>query len=320
VNTTAVPRHPGFGSSGGTATTAPPYTLPPDHAFLDFFTMPIVEPYAISEPFSSAGKVNMNYQIVPFTYLVRDTAVRAVLKSVRMMAIPVNNGGAGTTVTGSNTFPICYKMSDSYPPDYRYTINPDEASGTLAGFQNRFSSGDIFRSASEICNLYLVPQYTVGCNSAGNGELIQSPTGPGASGAGGSSTPPPFSAPITSSNISSVMNTWWSTYGGLTGDNVREEPYGYIYPRLTTKSNTYTVHVWTQSLKKVDTLHPTQFTAGVDQVTSEFRGSYIVQRYLDPNSDSLKLADGVTAGTETDPNSMVGPYKYRIVNTKRFAP
>jgi hypothetical protein len=59
----------------------------------------------------------------------------------------------------------------------------------------------------------------------------------------------------------------------------------------------------------------------VDQVTSEFRGSYIVQRYLDPTSDSLITTDGTTpSNPETYPNSMVGPYKYRIVNTKRFAP
>jgi hypothetical protein len=29
--------------------------------------MPVVEPYAISEPLSVAGRVNLNYQIVPFT-------------------------------------------------------------------------------------------------------------------------------------------------------------------------------------------------------------------------------------------------------------
>ncbi len=36
---------------------------------MDLFNMPTVEPYAISEPFSTAGKVNMNYQILPYTYI-----------------------------------------------------------------------------------------------------------------------------------------------------------------------------------------------------------------------------------------------------------
>jgi len=304
ANTTGTPYHPGFGSNG-TATLAPPYTIPPDDAFLDFFTMPIVEPYAISEPFSTAGKVNMNYQIVPFTYLTRDTAVRAVLKSARMMAMPPADAA------GNNAAPWSYKISGpGGPPDYRYTINPDEVTGTLAGFQNRFSAGDIFRSASEICSLYLIPQYQVNWNAASNGETV-------------STTGPATSVPTTFTSVSamaSAMNTWWKNYT-LTGDNVREEPYGYIYPRLTTKSNAYTVHVWTQTLKKAINTPVNQFVDGTDQVTSEYRGSYIVQRYLDPNSDSLITTDGTNpANPETYPNSMVGPYKFRIVNTKRFAP
>jgi hypothetical protein len=37
---------------------------PPDHLLLDLFDMPVVESYAISEPFSTAGKVNLNYPMV----------------------------------------------------------------------------------------------------------------------------------------------------------------------------------------------------------------------------------------------------------------
>jgi len=43
----------------------PGTSAPHDHNYLDLFWMPVVEPYAISEPFSTAGKVNMNYQIFP---------------------------------------------------------------------------------------------------------------------------------------------------------------------------------------------------------------------------------------------------------------
>ena len=297
-------QHPGFGtpvtSSSGTYPSGqqpqpPPYTIPPDSAFLDFFTMPVVEPYAISEPFSSAGKVNMNYQIVPFSYLTRDTAVRAVLKSTRMMAIPPSYA-TGTAATG------CYKVpAAGGPPDFRYTISPDEVSGTLAGFQQRFTSGDIFRSATEICSLYLVPQYLVKCPTAGGGETVNT-----SSSAPGSPT-------------YATMSTWWSNYT-LTGDNVREDPYNQIYPRLTTKSNTFTIHFRVQTLKKAINTAANVFVDGQDQVTSEYRGSSIVQRYLDPNSDTLYNPLTGAVGTETDPDSMVGPYKYRIVSTKRFAP
>ena len=277
--------HPGFGipSSG------PPYTTPPDHAFLDLFTMPIVEPYAISEPFSTAGKINMNYQIMPFTYLTRSTGVRAVLKSTRMMAIPTASapnykisvrGDNGAVDDGSGQQP---------PPDFRYTINPDEQSGTLAGFEQRFNSGDIFRSASEICDIYLVPKDPVGTTQpAGN---------------------------PTYSN----MAGWWTPFQ-LTGDNVREQPYGHIYPRLTTKSNTFTVHVQAQSIAKARNTPADEFIEGKDQITGEFRGSFLIERYLDPNSDSLVKADGKTPAGELDDDAMVGPYKFRVVSTKKFAP
>lgn len=264
--------HPGFGMPA----SGPPYLTAPDHAFLDLFTMPIVEPYAISEPFSTAGKVNMNYQIVPFNYLTRATAIRAVLKSTNIMAIPPGDS-------------LTYKLSNTNP-DYRYTLNLDEKLGTLKGFEDRFAAGDIFRSASEICDISLVPQYRV------------------------NTTNPAPGAPTYA-----TMEKWWSDYK-LTGDNVREQPYGHIYPRLTTKSNTYTVHVQAQSLQKVPSTPPDEFIEGVDQIMGEYRGSFLIERYLDPNSDSLVKADGKTPTDELDPEGMVGPYKFRVLSSKQFAP
>lgn len=240
--------------------------------------MPIVEPYPISEPFSTSGKINMNYQIVPFTYLTRNTGIRAVMKATNIMAIPTDQGHS-------------YKYEPKLPPDFRYTINVDENTGTLKGFQNRFQSGDIFRSASEICDISLVPQYLV-------------------------NTKPPTPAP--GSPTYANMASWWNAYK-LTGDNVREQPYGHIYPRLTTKSNTYTVHVQAQSIQKVPGTPPDEFIDGKDQITGEYRGSFLIERYLDPNSDSLVKADG-TPTDELDPEGMVGPYKFRVLSSKQFAP
>lgn len=265
-------KHPGFGQPF----SGPPYSVVPDHAFLDLFTMPIVEPYAISEPFSSAGKVNMNYQIVPFTYLTRNTGVRAVMKPTRIMAISQLEGDS-------------YKYRGKVPPPFRYTLNLDENSGTLKGFEDRFRAGDIFRAASEICTISLVP----GVRS--DGDL------------------PPHDPKYDS------MEDWWKNFK-LTGDNAREGPYGHLYPRLTTKSNTFTVHVIAQSINKSGNTPVNQFVEGKDQITGEFRGSFLIERYLDPNADSLVKADGKTPGSETDPDSMVGPYKFRVVSTKKFAP
>lgn len=264
--------HPGF----GVPLSGPPYTVVPDHAFLDLFTMPIVEPYAISEPFSTAGKVNMNYQIVPFTFITRTTGVRAVLKSVQMMAIPQTEGDS-------------YKYNKSGPtPAFRYYVDPDEATGTLKGFEDRFNSGDIFRSASQICEISLVPKLRVD------------------------------GAAVPGSPTYADMDSWWEDYK-LTGDNVREGPYGHIYPRLTTKSNTFTVHVMAQSINKSASTPANEFVEGRDQITGEFRGSFLIERYLDPNADSLIDANG-NPTSELDPNGMVGPYKFRVVNSKKFAP
>jgi hypothetical protein len=123
---------------------------------LDLFTMPIVEPYAISEPFSTAGKINMNYQIMPFNYIQRDTGVRAVLKASRLTAIPQSLSTV-TAASGSS-----YKDGQRCRYELRYDINPDETVGTLAGFEARFSNNDIFRAASEICGIFLVPRLIAG--------------------------------------------------------------------------------------------------------------------------------------------------------------
>jgi len=126
----------------------PGFRQPRDHLLLDFFTMPIVEPYAISEPFSTAGKMNLNFEIAPFSYIRRATALRGVLKSTRLTALP----------NGAN-----YKGGSS--AIYRLPI---DASETLDAFAERFrartpsggyrgESGP-FRTASEICDMRLIPQ------------------------------------------------------------------------------------------------------------------------------------------------------------------
>jgi len=236
-----------------------------DHVFLDFFTMPVVEPYAISEPFSTAGKVNLNYQIAPFTYITRSTGVRGVMKSTRLMAIP-------STATN-------YKNTASTTL-FRFAIDRNQ---TLQGFDTRFTAatpkglynGGVgpFRSASEICDMYLVPQ----------GALF------------------------------STMANFWSQYP-LTGDNAREFPYGHIYERVTTKSNVYTIHMCVQVLRKSNRTDPSQWVEGLDNVASEYRGSSMVERYVDPSDTTLP--DFASDPTKT----LDAYYKFRIINSKKFTP
>ncbi|GAT32257.1 Verru_Chthon cassette protein A [Terrimicrobium sacchariphilum] len=239
---------------------------PADHLLLDLFWMPIVEPYAISEPFSTAGKINMNYQIMPFSYITRETGMRAVLASERMLAITGKSGAKTTSKSSWNA---------ATNPDQRFKINADE---TLKGFSKRFTAGDIFRSASEICSIDLVPGDTT-----------------------------------DSSATSGTMKTYWENHM-LTGDNVRERPYTTIYPRVTTKSNVFTVHFIVQNLKKIPSTPVDQWVEGKDIVAGEYRGSAMIERYIDPEDPAI--VDFATQSSQ----SVEGLYRWRVANVKRFTP
>jgi uncharacterized protein (TIGR02600 family) len=242
---------------------------PPDHLIADLFWMPIIEPYAISQPFATSGKINLNYEIQPFTYIRRDTGLRAVMKSTKFMALqlpdsqiykPIDPGNSGVRLA-----------------DRRYQIDPVL---TLAAFDTKFANNEIFRSATQICEMNLVP--------------------PGQTPAG--------------------MTSFWQN-NRLTGDNLREKPYVDIYPRLTTKSNTYTVHVRVEALQKTKGTAPDEWVHGRDRVAAEFRGSSIVERYIDVNDPTLP--DFATR-TATNPSAadvnIDRYYRMRVVSTKRFNP
>ena len=300
-NPPAGPSHPGFGTAASGVTgplATAPYTTPPDHLMLDLFNMPVVEPYPITEPLSTAGRINMNYQIVPFTYIERSTGMRAVLKAERMTVIPDSAASVYKAANGTSA-----PINANY--DYRVPINSDQ---TLLAFDNYFSANkDIFRSASQICSMFLYPARDALVS------LTQGPTWDSANKNitlfwNGNTTGTSYSISQTA-----PTNTSWPTHY-LTGDNSRERPYATIYPRLTTKSNTYTIHYYVQTLQKVTGSTPTLWNENSDVVTGEYRGSTTVERYVDPNNSTLP--DFTTATTTALDNW----YKFRIVSTKQFAP
>lgn len=125
----------------------PGLNSPRDHLLLDLFHMPVVEPYAISEPLSTAGRINMNYRIEPFSYITRDTGLRAVLAKERILAVPV---AVAAAYKDNGTPPV-----NPTPADLRMDLDLDE---TLKGFEERFNTNDLFRSPSEICTIHLVPK------------------------------------------------------------------------------------------------------------------------------------------------------------------
>jgi len=261
---------------------------PHDHLLLDLFWMPVVEPYAISDRFSTAGKINMNYQILPFTYIERSTGMRAVLKSQKISLLDLNQKYNSHVYSAGPTG----SQAISSTLEYRQAINAAE---TLKQFQERFDQSNkdtnVFLSASEICEQYLIP-----------------------SGSPSGATPAVTSPSYTGKG---AMATWWNAYR-QTGDNLRERPYAMIYPKLTTKSNTFTVHFRAQSLKKGLAGDPDVWVEGKDKVTGEYRGSTTIERFIDPDAEVPDYAANPSgiSGMQT----LDAFYKWRVVQNRQFAP
>ena len=137
---------------------------------------------------------------------------------------------------------------------------------------------------------------------------------------------------MTWDSASANIKSWW--YGapgtarkGLTGDNVRERPYTHLYPRLTTQSDTYTVHFRVQSLRQVSVGRKSAADWAVwnepsDKVDGEERGSRTIERTIDPTDPTLpdfaglKDAFGTTVSA-SDPVLMPDRYyRYRVISSK----
>jgi len=246
-------------------TSHPGFATPPDALVLDNFWMPVVEPYAISGCLTTDGKINLNDQIAPFTWLHRNTALHALLDDLRIPAIPVSLAGQ-------------YKSPGTAIASIWKTVDEN---ATIAQIENRFASGsvDAYLSESEVCAVPLVPQGLA-------------------------------STSVTATQT--ALDSFWngsSGAGRLTGGNLRELPYAQLYGRLTTRSNSYTVHLRVQVLQKLPN-DPNQnvWNEGVDLVQGDWRGSYEIERYLDP------------AATAPAAGQPLGPYKFRTVSSRRFAP
>lgn len=262
-----------------------------DHYLLDLFWMPVVEPYAISEPFSTAGKINLNYQILPFTNVKRATGLHGIMKSEEMLIISDKDAAHYKNWD--------HALADYYVPPLpaqvhlRHLIDIDE---TLKQFDDRFLNGEIFRSATEICEMHLIPMR----DRSGMNSL---------------NIPEPQKGNKIQPRIDQIMKNFWAGHSP-TGDNSRERPYSNLYPRLTTKSNTFRVHARVQVLKKArDSDHET-FDPDKDTVASEWRGETLLERYIDPNNDSIP--DYAGAGNALGKENLDRFYQYRILYQKRF--
>ncbi len=255
-NPAAKAGHPGLRS---------PTNGAPDHLLLDLFWMPVVEPYPISDQLSTAGKVNLNYRMMPFSYLKRQTALYAAMKSTWITALTDNDNNFA-----NHKSHLLFR--DQAGSKTRYSINVDE---TLKGFEAVFDAGDLMRSASQICEMFLVPQGTT---------------------------------------LADASDTYWDSHR-LTADNAREQPYDHLYSRVTTKSNTYTVHWRVQTLRKVPGTTANVWEENRDRVAAELRGSTLIERYIDPNA--INIPD---YASDTTAEPLGGFYQWRVVSENYFQP
>lgn len=354
----------------------PGLVTPPDHYLLDLFWMPVVEPYAISEPLSTAGKINMNYQMLPFTHIRRATALHAAMKGEMFSALPNVDygrargyssgfgarGGSAPRFRDEVSQPMISGGTDPAARWHRTIMidrpnNPNGARdlpwwsiaagervlGTLRQFEERFNFSDVaggsgptgisagsaggagnpnfrgglFRSASQICELHLVPSRI----SVANLNLSTIATTP---------SPDQASENLSNSDLMSVgsrqaaMANFWSKHASA-GDNTRERPYSNLYAKMTTRSNTFRVHVRAQSIKKtLRGIDANLFDPNQDQIVGEFRGSFLIERYIDPaDLRAAGTAVDFTQGNPLDPAahpSLDTYYRFRVLESKRFAP
>lgn len=242
---------------------------PPDHLLLNFFWMPVVEPYAVSGPLFTSGKVNMNYQMFPFTHIRRATGMHSVLTGLEFCAIPISEA-SNYHVGRSGGRDLYY--NDNMGKVWHHDIDIEK---TITQFEGRFSQGKAFVYPSEICSIYLVPKSL-------NGQASQE-----------------------------SLESFWKQHR-LTGDNVRERPYSSLYPRLTTQSNSFRVHCIAQTLKKARAA-PVDRMTDEDRVTGEYRGSTLIERYLDPSETVLPdFADSQNTRTLDQFT------QYRVIESHRF--
>ncbi len=238
---------------------------PRDHYWLDLFYMPVVEPYALTENLATAGKINLNQQIAPFTYIKRNTGLYALLRNLQVLAIP------DTKIATYKSPPSAFRRTSATTDNFRKTL---DVAATIKQITDRLDGNDPFVSASEICEIPMLPL-----------------------GAG------------------TDIDAFWASHR-LTGDDQREMPYDHIYPRVTTRSNTFKVYYWTQSLKG---------KGGKWAITGQSRGAQTIERFLNLDTAVYGTTGG---GPETVFPALAGNdsttgkpyYRFRTVEHKQFAP
>ena len=292
--------------------------FPADHLFMDLFWMPIVDPRPYSYGCATEGKININFQILPFRHVVRSTGVRAALKGEFVTAINstlvARNSRIQKEDKSRSDGTLFYKREKpggkTYPERFWQEGDiqfhqPINAARTLSIMHERFKAGTpldqmshvgLFRTASEFTEVHLVPDDSTNYQFLGL---------------------PKRESELKSANARqaiSAMRQFWQEHA-LTGDNAKERPYTNIYQKITTKSNVFRIYFKTQTIKKARSLSPDEFDSTKDTVTAEYQGSALIERYLDFTNDVFPDYASLGLGQL----SLEHFYRYRVIDMKQFA-
>jgi hypothetical protein len=160
----------------------------------------------------------------------------------------------------------------------------------------------LFRTASQICEIHLIPDVSRGPSTNENigsvGNIRENTLG---------------------TQLQGIMDDFWQKHAP-TGDNTRERPYSNIYNRVTTRGNTFRVHMRAQALRKARSTAADAFDPVKDAVLSEYRGSALIERYIDPTDSSNPLPDYAEASNPLSLPPLDTFFKFRTLEYKRFSP
>lgn len=272
------------------------FATPRDHLWLEYFWMPAAEQPGLSDGFSTEGKVNMNYQIQPFHWIKRATAMHGALHGVRVTAIP---SSAVTEAAGTDHYKH-YENGTGSGLSFRYAVDAEQ---TLRQFDERFARGELFITPSEICEQFLVPRRLNGHTYEGGNVSARDPA-------------------TVATTYTGVMD-WWEGQDAeagdafeATGDNTRESPYAQLYPRLCTRSNVFKVHYRVQVLQKAASTRPNVWDEAKDRVGADYRGEATIERYLDPRRTGM-VDFATSSGLR---QTLFDYHDFRVTGRRQFAP
>lgn len=120
------------------------WSWPRDWLLLDLFWMPVVEPYGLSTALDTAGKINLNHRVAPFFHIKRATALHALLKGERLIAIPDHMADQVKRASGFSDVKCRHRI--------------DEAGTVKLWEEVAKENGRLFLSPGEVCELPLVPK------------------------------------------------------------------------------------------------------------------------------------------------------------------